>query len=349
MGKYLFVGIDDHEESIAVKKAKGKEKSKYRTFKKNEYGMKKLQDWVESDREIGMVVYAGYEAGPCGPGLARLLEEWGWECSIIAPHSIKHSRKSRSQKCDSKDAELILDALRSHVLAGSKLSLCWLPNDQQRDDRELERYRISLGEQITQIKNRINGLCRRYGYKRPEEIQTAWTRAHIAWLRQIQGGLGMYAGKSLSWELENLSFLQKQQKEVDREIKALSKADRYRRIIDALVQEYGVGILTAMVITAELGEFSRFNNRQQVGAYVGLVPSQHDTGKTIRKGRITRCGPWRIRKVLNQAVWSIVKSKRGKQYEWYREVRERIGTKKAIVGMMRRLAVRLWHIGVEVA
>lgn len=349
MSTILFTGIDDHEESIAVKMAKGKEKTEYRGFKKTEKGMRQFHEWVEKKREVGMSVYAGYEAGPCGPGLARLLESWGWECAIIAPHSLKHSRKSRSQKCDSKDAELILDALRGHVLAGSKLSRCWLPDEQQRDDRELERYRIGLGEQISQVKNRINGLCRRYGYRRPANIKSPWTRAHITWLRQIIEQLYTYAGKSLAWELDNLVYLKKQQQEIDREIKDLSQEIRYRKMINALVQEHGVGILTAMVITAELGDFNRFSNRQQVGAYVGLVPSQHDTGKTTRKGRITRCGPWRIRKVLNQAAWSIVKSKRGKEYMWYLQARERIGTKKAIVGMMRKLAIRLWHIGTEVA
>jgi transposase len=349
MNTALFLGIDDHEESIAVKLAKGKEKPKYRTFFKTESGLLKLREWVEKVRGPGMRVISGYEAGPCGPGLSRLLESWGWECSIIAPHSLKHSRKSRSQKCDSKDAELILEAIRSHVLAGSRLSRCWLPDDQQRDDRELERYRISLGEQITQIKNRINGLCRRYGYKRPATIKTAWTRAHKVWLERLIDRLGIYAGKSLSWDLSNLLALEQQQKEVDRELKLLSESERYRSRVHALIQEHGVGIVTAMVFLSELGDLERFRNRQQVGAYIGLVPSQHDTGDTIRKGRITRCGPWRVRKVLNQAVWSIVRSGCGHEYRWYQQTRQRIGTKKAIVGMMRKLAIRLWHRGIEAA
>ena len=47
----------------------------------------------------------------------------------------------------------------------------------------------------------------------------------------------------------------------------------------------GVGVLTALVFLTELGDLSRFTNRRQLAAYLGLVPSSYETGKTNdRKG-----------------------------------------------------------------
>ena len=57
----------------------------------------------------------------------------------------------------------------------------------------------------------------------------------------------------------------------------------------------------AMVYLTEMGDLSRFANRQQVGAFLGLVPSSFETGKDDdRKGHITHQGPSRV---LGAILW----------------------------------------------
>ena len=76
----------------------------------------------------------------------------------------------------------------------------------------------------------------------------------------------------------------------------------------------GVAAPTAMVFLAEMGDLSRFSNRKQIGAYLGLVPSSDETGEGHqRKGHITRQGSPRVRRVLCQATWSRVRTDKNEQ------------------------------------
>jgi transposase len=109
----------------------------------------------------------------------------------------------------------------------------------------------------------------------------------------------------------------------------------------------GVGTLTAMVFLTEMGDLSRFSNRRQVGAYLGLAPSSAESGESNdRKGHITHHGNARVRKALCQATWSRVRSDGAEREVYDRIVKKNPKHKKiAVVAVMRRLAVRLWHIG----
>ena len=91
---------------------------------------------------------------------------------------------------------------------------------------------------------------------------------------------------------------------------------------------------------------SRFRNRRQIGSYLGLVPSRFDSGQaTGRTGHITRHGPSRVRRVLCQATWARVRTDR-RERRVYEEIcrKNPKRKKKAVVAIMRRLAVRMWHV-----
>ena len=62
-------------------------------------------------------------------------------------------------------------------------------------------------------------------------------------------------------------------------------------LVTALQALRGVSLVSAAVIAAELGDLKRFARPSQLMAYVGLVPSEHSSGKRERKGGITRTGP----------------------------------------------------------
>jgi len=342
MSEYTYVGIDDHEKSIAVKRAKGKENPEGRIFPTTEEGRDRFRSWVE-DWEPGNKIIAACEAGPKGPCFARMLQSWGWQCFVLAPHALDRSPKHRQQKSDLKDAERALDALRGHYLAGKKLHACWLPDEELFDHRELVRGRLDLGEKIGKVKNQILTLCRRHEIQQPAHMKTAWTKKHIAWLAEYSSRDESATASQLASLVRQLCFLQEEEIQIDQLIQELSGHTRYTQAVRSLTRMRGVGVLSAMVYTLEIGKADRFKNRRQVGAYFGLVPSQKDSGETERKGRITRAGQPRVRKILNQVAWSIVRYKPLGIYNWYYQVKQRRGSKKAIVALMRRLAVIMWH------
>ena len=78
---------------------------------------------------------------------------------------------------------------------------------------------------------------------------------------------------------------------------------------------------------------------------MGLTPTSHESGEqNDRKGHISRQGPPRLRKMLCQASWSQVRHDVSAKRIYQQRVSRNPKKKKiAIVAVMRRLAVRLWH------
>jgi transposase len=65
-----------------------------------------------------------------------------------------------------------------------------------------------------------------------------------------------------------------------------------------------VDLVTAVVLAAEIGDFKRFSSPKQLMAYLGLVPSEHSSGRGRRQGGITRTGNRHARWVLVEAAWN---------------------------------------------
>lgn len=138
-------------------------------------------------------------------------------------------------------------------------------------------------------------------------------------------------------------------KPLDTALAALAQAERYRPAVKAVVELKGVGLLTAMVYLTEMGDLRRFSNRREVGSYLGLVPSSHESGPDADcKGHITHQGSPRIRRVLCQAEWSRT-STEPEERAWYEQVVARNPKKKkvALVAGMRRLGILMWHRALE--
>jgi transposase len=62
--------------------------------------------------------------------------------------------------------------------------------------------------------------------------------------------------------------------------------------------------VAAATLVAELGDIARFTNPRQLMAYLGLVPSEHSSGRTRRQGGITKAGNGAARRMLIEAAWS---------------------------------------------
>ena len=66
----------------------------------------------------------------------------------------------------------------------------------------------------------------------------------------------------------------------------------------------GVALINAVTIVAEIGDFTRFTNPRQLMAYVGLVPSEHSSGDSVRRGGITKAGNSQARRALIEGAWT---------------------------------------------
>jgi transposase len=354
MQKSIMVGLDLHAETMTLKVAGAGMKVQTREYSSAPVGRRRMfGDLLEMAQAAGGVdIYLAYEASGMGFRLYDEAVEQGIRCYVLAPTKIRRSVNERKAKTDSKDAEQLLEVLKAHVLAGNAIPSVWVPDPTTRDDRELVRARLDVGEQAAMVRVKIRSLLRRHEIRVPSTAGRGWTKGFLGFLDRltVKGQrLKPGAQEALSSLLRHLEFLEKEVHRLEKKLDELSEGDRYREPVRELTKIKGVGQHTALVYLTEMGDLSRFSNRRKVGKYVGLVPATYESGKSgERKGHITHQGSSRVRKVLCQAVWARVRSDSGEKTVYERIVKKNPRHKKVgVVALMRRLAIQMWHVGLE--
>ena len=287
-----------------------------------------------------------YEASTHGFCLHDDCRDVGIECFILAPTKMRKSKKDRKTKNDSNDAQLIFETLRGHLMAGNELPSIWIPDDTTRADRETVRARLDLSKKLIGIKTQVQTLMKAHRLKKPDTVKNSWTKPHRRWLRSLAAD----GWPSLATLLRQIEFMEQEIAILNKEIEVLSETERYREPACALVDEIvGVGLLTAMVFLTEMGDLRRFTNRRKVGAYLGLAPSSNESGENDdRKGHITREGPSRLRQVLCQSSWTRIAHDRSERKIYDAITKRNPKHKKiAVVAVMRRTGILMWHVGLE--
>lgn len=349
MSECIMVACDLHDKTMLLKIARGREAAETMTVRNTPSGRQRLIADLRQRLQsiVGSRLIFAYEASGQGFGLHDELTDAGFECQVLAPTKIARSVRQAKDKTDEKDAALILQLLRGHVLAGNPLPTVWIPDPQTRDDREIVRARLDLAEKTTAVKAQVKGLLKRNRLERPEGLGAGWTRLYFAWLRGLlrDTAVGQGARNTLASLLRQLDFLEKEIERVEKRMLGLAEAPRYQAAVAELHRLKGVGVLTALVFLTEIGNMQRFANRRQISAYLGLVPSSQESGsRSDCKGHITRQGPSRVRRILCQATWARVRQE-GPDRDAYQRIAQKNPKHKkvAVVASMRRLGIQMWH------
>jgi transposase len=102
---------------------------------------------------------------------------------------------------------------------------------------------------------------------------------------------------------------------------------------------------TALTFCHTVDDPSRFHSASSVGAHLGLTPRRNQSGETDRNGRISRWGDGLMRTYLFEAATVLLY--RTSLKAWGMKLAKRIGMKKAIVAIARKIAVILHCIWVD--
>ena len=122
-------------------------------------------------------------------------------------------------------------------------------------------------------------------------------------------------------------------------------------LVQRLTTAPGVGPVTATAFVATLDDVTRFDGAHQVAAYLGFVPTEHSSGEKQRRGAITKAGSPRMRWLLVEAAWSVLRSTRPDTADlraWAERIAVRRGRRTAVVALARRLAgilYAMWRDG----
>ena len=300
MREFIMAGCDLHEGSMTLKVAVGTAAAEKWVVVNDARSRKKMIVRLKalSKAHRGMPILFGYEACGLGYYLRDELEAAGIRCLVLPSTSLPKSPKNKLNKNDEKDADRILAVLRS-MQGGQVVSEVWVPPAEMRADRDLVRTRVSAAEKLASVRTQIRSLFKRVGRK----CQGTTSRQDREWLQKQVERLPSGTAEALDSLLRQMDFYEREVAHLDERIHRLAESPGYRKLVEALRQEKGVGELVAMVFLTEMGDCLRFRNRRKVGGYLGLAPRSDETGEANdRKGHITHQGPGVVRKMLCQAV-----------------------------------------------
>ena len=316
-----YVGIDLHKKTISVCVVNDKRE----VLDRKRFECSQTERIVAYFRQLGefqMVV----EATASYEWLFRLIEPFAQRAILAHPKKLRIIAES-TRKSDQLDAQLLAEFLALDMIPRS-----YRPTPRQREHRRLVRHRDTLQRRITSVKNRVRRLLSDYN----ADIPGLFSKAGLAYLNRVK--LSEADRFALDQLMAEYHFLRDQLRACDERLDAFARtAPAAEREARALLRSIpGVGRITTEVVLSELADVSRFRSQKQVVAYAGLAPGQRASAGKRREGPIEKAGSKRLRWVVTEAAWQLVR----RTARWamvYARLRVRLKPKKAIIAIARRL------------
>jgi hypothetical protein len=129
----------------------------------------------------------------------------------------------------------------------------------------------------------------------------SWTEAHWKWLRSLT--FGDHPSRSVFHDYSaGVAFLEQRRSGLDAQIEIAAPRSPWAVTIANLRCLRGISTITAYGVCCEIGDFRRFEHPTAVTAYLGIVPSEHSSGDSIKRGPITKAGSPHARRLLVEAA-----------------------------------------------
>ena len=131
---------------------------------------------------------------------------------------------------------------------------------------------------------------------------------------------------------------------VTREIRRLSITDRYKENYDLLMTVPGLGLITAMSMLTELdNNIMRFPNERSFVAFLGLIPTCHDSGDKKVSGEKINRGNKHLGPLIVEASWVAIQRDL-ELSAYYSKCCQVMKPHKAIIKVARKLACRTYAV-----
>ena len=244
----------------------------------------------------GYAIRAGFEIGSQYGWFYDLLREFCSEVFVIDPAQFAIISKSQ-RKTDKIDARKIAEGVRR-----GDLPLVHVPDKQTRADRRLVSFTHWHSQQMSSVKGKIRSLLLAHRLECPFS-NVAGKKAR-AWLKEQAAGMDADARMFLNMLLEQVELIETQRKALNTRVKERADSYAQAKILDSVP---GLGSLGILAILSAVAGIERFARPEQLSSYFGVCGSVHQSGQTLRLGRITRRGNVHVRWLLSQALQHLHK------------------------------------------
>ena len=329
----LFVGLDVslNTTSICIVEANGKLVWEGKALSEPVPLLKALAPWRKKIKLIGI------EACPLSEWLYGALVESKLETVCIETRHTQRFLSSRPNKTDRSDARGMADMMRLghfkpvHVKSRSSLLV-----------RTTLIARKKFVDHMLSIELTIRGLLKVHGLKIGAVHRctfAAKVEVLLADAPELRGAIEPL--------LEARNVMRKQKVVLDRRLHQMARSDE---VCKRLMTVPGVGPIISLAYKATIDDPSRFKSSKAVAAHIGLTPRVYQSGEIDRSGNISKCGDKLLRHALYEAANSHLRISKKKSVlkAWGVKLAKRIGNKKALVAVARKLAIimhRMWVNG----
>jgi transposase len=268
------------------------------------------------------------EASTESEWVAQCLEALGHDVIVADPNfAPMYATRSRTIKTDRRDARALCDACALGAYRPAHRS-----SATARDRRAQVAVRDALVGSRTKYISLVRALVRQEGYRVASgSARTFATRVQAQALPAV-------VQHRIAPLLTAIAALTAQLAAIDQALAQLARADA---VAPRLCTTPGIGPITALTYGAVVDDVARFGSAKEVRAYLGLVPREHSSGERCHRGRITKAGHRRLRALLVEAAWSILRSQRAETAAlraWALRIAARRGKRIAAVALARKLA-----------
>jgi transposase len=242
----------------------------------------------------GTVVEAAIESCCGAANLAEeLMQNAGWSVHLAHPGYVARMKQS-PDKTDFGDARLLADLVRVGYLPK-----VWLAPEAIRELRRLVRYRQQLVDQRRNLKLRIGAMLRE------QRVGSApanpWTRRWWYWLT-TEAALSEEGRWIVQRYVAQMKLLSSNSAEVESRLTQRTAADP---VVRKLRSFRGIGLVTAAMLRAEIGDFRRFRSGKQLSRFCGLTPRNASSGQRVADAGLIKAGNPQLRSALVQAAHSL--------------------------------------------
>jgi len=296
----VFVGLDYHDTVVQACVLGGDGQVLGNRACANE-----LTEIVRFAEGFGTVRAAAIEACTGSANLAEELVRQGWSVDLAHPGYVSRM-KQNPDKTDYGDARMLADLERVGYLPR-----VWLAPEAIRELRRLVRYRQSLVDMRRAARQRIRAIFREH---RLHGGGSAWSRPWLCWARTV--GLPEQSRWIINQQLEAVVSLNARIAAAEKRLNEVTRDDP---LVEKLLEEDGIGPVTAWTLRAEIGRFDRFRRGKQLARFCGVTPRNASSGARQADAGLIKAGNPQLRAVLIEAAHRLRRG-RGK----WRDLSERL-------------------------
>jgi len=354
-------GIDVHKKMIMVCLRLGR-KTEVREFGTLTCELREMAAWLK-ENDVQMV--AMESTGSYWKPLYNVFEQEEIPAMVV---NAGHMKSVPGRKTDVKDAEWIAKLLSQGLLKAS-----FIPDREQREFRELTRFRKSQIEERARTLNRLQKMLEGANIKLSSWVSDIDGKSATRLLELIIDKEEITAqevlklrhfnmkasGEELFKSLEGIvtpvqrelfSHIMNVIKEQTAQIEKTESlifdymTQSYKEAADAIDAIPGIGTRSAQQIIAEIGiDMSRFPDAAHLCNWAGICPGNNESAKVRKSGKINYANKT-LKSTLTQCAQAVKKNKNSFFYAQYQRLVVSRGKNRATIAVAHSLLIAIYHV-----